>query len=101
MALAAAVAGVVLRGGGTQGVASLQARPWGAELHLRLRGLPAAESFEAYAVAHARARIFAASWGLTANGRALVPTAIGLSRAELFQLGVQTRAGDRLLVPNP
>lgn len=80
------------------GTVSLQERPWGTELRLRLRDLPAADGFEAYAVDAAGVRTLAASWGPTAEGRADVPAATALSPDALAQVVVQTSSGDELLV---
>ena len=67
-------------------------------LHLRLRDLPPADGFEAYAVDAAGTRTPAASWGSTSDGRAAVPAATRLSPAAVSRLVVQTRGGHELLV---
>ena len=115
VAVAAAVTGVLAFTGGTSspeserplvaaagvsssGTVSMQPRPWGTELHLRLEGLPPSGEFEAYAVDAFGVRTLAASWGSTADGRAEVPAATGLSAEALDRIVVQTRGGSELLV---
>lgn len=115
VAVAAAVTGVLALTGGTRtpeserplvaparmsssGTLSMQPRPWGTELHLRLEGLPTSGEFEAYAVDASGVRTLAASWGSTAEGRAEVPAATPLSAAALARIVVQTRSGTELLV---
>jgi len=89
---------VAATGVAATGSATVQARPWGTELRLRLQDLPAADGYEAYAVDKAGVRTLAASWGPTGDGRADVPAASGLSPTELASLVVQTRSGAELLV---
>lgn len=116
VAVAAAVTGVLTLTGGTSpppaterplvaaagvsssGTVSMQPRPWGTELHLQLEGLPSSGEFEAYAVDASGVRTLAASWGATADGRAVVPAATQLSGEELKRIVVQTRRGSELLV---
>ncbi|GAC1443430.1 MAG: anti-sigma-L factor RslA [Mycobacteriales bacterium] len=89
---------VAAAGVSSRGSVSLQPRPWGTELHLRLRGLPPADGYAAYAVDRSGARTLAASWGPTPDGQAAVPAATRLPPKELSRVVVQTRAGQELLV---
>ena len=89
---------VAAAGVSSRGSVSLQPRPWGTELHLRLHGLPPAAGYAAYAVDRSGARTLAASWGPTPDGQAAVPAATRLRPKELSRIVVQTRAGQELLV---
>lgn len=89
---------VAAAGVGSSGTVSMQPRPWGTELNLRLQGLPPSGEFEAYAVDASGVRTLAASWGSTADGRAEVPAATRLSAEALARIVVQTRGGSELLV---
>ena len=88
---------VAAAGVSSRGSVSIQPRPWGTELQLRLKGLPRADGYAAYAVDRFGVRTLAASWGPTPEGQAAVPAATRLSPVELSAVVVQTRDGTELL----
>ncbi len=89
---------VAATGVSSSGTVSMQPRPWGTQLHLRMQGLPLSGDFEAYAVDAAGVRTLVASWSSTADGRAKVPAATPLSAEELARIVVQTRRGSKLVL---
>lgn len=92
---------VAAAGVNSSGSVSVQARPWGTELHLHLDDLPAADGFAAYAVDAAGARTLAATWGPTPAGPVEVPGATSLSPQTLSGLVIETTDGDELLALDP
>lgn len=85
------------KGVSATGSVTLRSRPWGTELRLRLRALPAADGYRAYAVDRSGARTLAASWGPTPTGRAEVPGSTSLDSAQLSGLVIATAEGAELL----
>ena len=88
---------VAAAGVAASGTASLLTRPWGTEVRLRLRDLPAAASFTAYAVDSAGARTPVATWGSTPERAADVPGAVSLAPADVAGLIIETDAGEPVL----
>ncbi len=88
---------VAAAGASSRGSVSLQARPWGTELHLRLKDLPVADGFAAYAVDGTGARTLAATWGPTPGRQAQVPGATALAPEALSRLVIETTDGDEIL----
>ncbi|MDQ6650465.1 MAG: zf-HC2 domain-containing protein [Actinomycetota bacterium] len=87
----------VAAGVAVEGHGSLEARPWGTQVRLDVRGLPRAEGYTAYAVRRDGRREVAASWGATPGGRAKVDGATGIARAELERVEVVTSSGQPVL----
>lgn len=92
---------VATAGASSRGSVSLQARPWGTELHLRLQDLPVADGFAAYAVDGSGERTLAATWCPTPGMQAQVPASTALSPEALSGLVIETTDGDDILVLEP
>ena len=84
-------------GGAAAGSAALQARPWGTQVHLVLRGLPREGAFTAWAVDVAGSRTPAATWRATRDGRADVTGAAALDPVALVRLEVLALDGTAVL----
>ena len=82
------------------GKLTLEPRPWGTAVHLRLRDLPPAASYTAWVVDDAGARTAVATWGSTRDGSAEVTGATALPPGRLRSLTISTDAG-RLLLRRP
>ena len=85
-----------LAGAATSGDVSLEAKPWGTALHLRVR-LPDAPSYVAWAVDGSGGRTVTASWGRTAKGQMTVDGATALRGQELRTVVITTGSGTPLL----
>lgn len=79
------------------GVASLDARPWGTSVHLRLHDLPPAQAYTAWAVSSSGTRSPVANWGPSPHGDADVTGATALPPDDLHVLTVTTVDGRPLL----
>jgi len=79
------------------GEATLESRPWGTSLHLRLQDLPPASTYTAWAVADSGARSAVATWGPTSDGAAEVTGATALTSAQVRLVIVATGDGRPLL----
>jgi predicted anti-sigma-YlaC factor YlaD len=79
------------------GVASLESRSWGTQVHLVLRNLPRQGSFTAWAVDARGARRPAATWRATADGHVDVTGAAALRPGELIRLQVSSDDGTAVL----
>jgi anti-sigma factor RsiW len=113
MAVAAAAAGVLVLAPSPNGPASrplvaaagvpatgevsLDRRPWGTALQLRLKDLPPASSYTAWAVADGGARVAVASWGPTPDGAAEISGATALGPGDVRSLVVAASDGRQLL----
>lgn len=84
-------------GVGATGSVSLQTRPWGTELLLRLDDLPAADGYAAYVVDNRGAKTLAASWGSTPRRSATVPASTALAPSALSRLLIETSDGAPVL----
>jgi hypothetical protein len=82
---------------GLAGRVTLLAKPWGTELELSLRGLPAGEDCEAVVIGRDGQRATIGSWGATPDHAARVDVATDLPPSQLDSLTVQTVAGAALL----
>lgn len=80
------------------GVASLDARPWGTSVHLRLHALPPAQAYTAWAVSSSGTRSPVANWGPSPHGDADVTGATALPPGEVHVLTVTTVDGRPLLI---
>lgn len=79
------------------GTGALTARPWGTAVELDLTGLPTAPGYQAYAVGRDGRGEITASWGRTANGRAVVTGATAIARTDLVAVEIRTTDGRPLL----
>lgn len=77
----------------SSGTVALRDRPWGTEVHLRLRDLPAAGGYTAWAVDRRGIRTQIASWGPTRQRAAEVPGAVPLDVEAVAGLVVETDTG--------
>jgi len=82
---------------GLAGRVTLLPKPWGTELELSLRGLPAGEDCEAVVTGRDGERATIGSWGATPDHAALVDVASDLRPSQLDSLVVQTVSGAALL----
>lgn len=76
-------------------------KPWGTQLHLDLRGLPASSSYTAWVVADDGRSWPAATWGPTALHRADVTGAAPVALAALARVEVRDAHGITLAVATP
>lgn len=88
---------VASAGVSASGQLALERRPWGTAVQLRLRHLPPAASYTAWAVDAAGVHSAVATWGPTRDGAAEVDGATALSPAALRSLIVSTGDGRPLL----
>lgn len=88
---------VAARGVSATGQMTLEPRPWGTAVHLRLRDLPPAASYTAWVVDDAGDRSAVATWGSTEDGGAAVTGATALPSRRLRSLTVSTDDGRSLL----
>lgn len=88
---------VAAAGVSASGQLALEPRAWGTAVHLRLRDLPAAASYTAWAVDAGGTRSPVASWGPTGDGKAEVIGATALPAAALRSISVSTGDGRQLL----
>ncbi len=82
-----------LQGVSATGQLTLESRPWGTAVHLRLHDLPPAPSYTAWAVDDAGTRTAVATWGPTGDGSAEVTGATALPPAGLRSLTIFTGDG--------
>jgi anti-sigma factor RsiW len=87
---------VALQGVSATGQLTLESRPWGTAVHLRLHHLPPAASYTAWAVDDAGTRSAIATWGPTGDGSAEVTGATALPPAGLRSLTISTGDGQPL-----
>ena len=88
---------VAAQGVSATGQLTLEPRPWGTAVHLRLKKLPPAPSYTAWAVDDAGTRSAVATWGATETGSAEVTGATALPPAGLRSVTVSTGDGRPLL----
>ncbi len=79
------------------GEVSLDRRPWGTAVQLRLQDLPPASSYTAWAVAGDGTRVAVASWGPTPDGAAEISGATALATGQVRSLVVAADDGRQLL----
>lgn len=82
------------------GMLTLEPRPWGTAVHLRLRDLPPAASYTAWVTDEIGTRTAVATWGSTRDGSAEVTGATPLPYGRLRSLTISTDNG-RLLLRQP
>lgn len=88
---------VASSGVSASGQVTLEPRPWGTAVHLRLQTLPAAPAYTAWTVDAAGVRSAVATWGPTGDGRAEVTGATALEQDAVRSLIVSTADGRDLL----
>lgn len=88
---------VASSGVSASGELTLERRPWGTAVGLRLEGLPAATSYTAWAVDAAGSRSAVATWGPTPDATAEVTGATALAPDAVRELVVSTDGGRQLL----
>lgn len=90
-----------LPGTSATGSAGLRGKAWGTAVHLELRGLPRTGTFTAWVESDDGRRTTAATWGATADGRAVLDGSTSLALGQLASVVVAGGDGQPLLRVDP